>query len=140
MQDFGRLFDGVEDPRASNAIRHDLHEMLMIALPCMICGGQTCTDMELFGRSKETFLRRFMRLGHGIPSHDAFSRLFRFLDPEGLQRALVRLAADWAGRLGPDVIAIDGKALRRSFEDASNRSPLHVVNAFAVGARLTLGP
>ena len=139
MQDFGRLFDGVEDPRASNAIRHDLHEMLMIALLCMICGGQTCTDMELFGRSKETFLRRFMRLDHGIPSHDAFSRLFRFLDPEGLQRELVRLAADWAGRLGPDVIAIDGKALRRSFEDASNRSPLHVVNAFAAGARLTLG-
>ena len=139
MPDFGRLFDGVEDPRASNAIRHDLHEMLMIALLCMICGGQTCTDMELFGRSKETFLRRFMRLDHGIPSHDAFSRLFWFLDPEGLQRALVRLAANWAGRLGPDVIAIDGKALRRSFEDASNRSPLHVVNAFAAGARLTLG-
>ena len=139
MQDFGRLFDGVEDPRASNAIRHDLHEMLMIALLCMICGGQTCTDMELFGRSKETFLRRFMTLDHGIPSHDAFSRLFRFLDPEGLQRALARLAADWEERLGPDVIAIDGKALRRSFEDASNRSPLHVANAFAAGARLTLG-
>ena len=54
MQDFGRIFDGVEDPRTSNATRHDLHEMLMIALLCMICGGQTCTDMELFGRSKES--------------------------------------------------------------------------------------
>ncbi len=105
----------------------------------MVCGGQTCTGMELFGRSKETFLRRFMTLERGIPSHDAFSRLFRFLDPEGLQRALARLAADWTGRLGPDVNAIDGKALRRSFEDASNRSPLHVVNAFAAGARMTHG-
>jgi len=102
----------------------------MIALLCMICGGQTCTDMELFGRSKEAFLRRFMKLAHGIPSHDAFSSLFR---------VLVRLASDWVGRLGPEVIAIDGKALRRSFEDASRRSPLHVVNAFAAGARLTLG-
>lgn len=139
MQDFGRIFDGVEDPRTSNATRHDLHEMLMIALLCMICGGQTCTDMELFGRSKEAFLRRFMKLEHGIPSHDAFSSLFRVLDPECLQRVLVRLASDWVGRLGPDVIAIDGKALRRSFEDASRRSPLHVVNAFAAGARLTLG-
>jgi len=130
MQDFARIFDGVEDPRTSNATRHDLHEMPMIALLCMICGGQTCTDMELFGRSKEAFLRRFMKLAHGIPSHDAFSSLFR---------VLVRLASDWVGRLGPEVIAIDGKALRRSFEDASRRSPLHVVNAFAAGARLTLG-
>ena len=139
MQDFARIFDGVEDPRTSNATRHDLHEMLMIALLCVICGGQTCTDMELFGRSKEQFLRRFMTLEHGIPSHDAFSALFRILDPDCLGRALLRLAADWAERLGPDVIAIDGKTLRRSFEDAAKRTPLHVVNAFATGARLTLG-
>lgn len=139
MQDFARIFDGVKDPRTSNATRHDLHEMLMTALLCVICGGQTCTDMELFGRSKEEFLRRFMRLEHGIPSHDAFSALFRILDPDCLGGALLRLAADWAGRLGPDVIAIDGKTLRRSFEDASKRTPLHLVNAFAAGARLALG-
>lgn len=112
MQDFTRIFDGVEDPRSSNATLHDLHEMLMIALLCMICGGQSCTDMELFGRSKEDFLRRFMTLRHGIPSHDAFSALFRVLDPGCLQRALVRLAADWAGRFGPEVIAIDGTSSR----------------------------
>ena len=139
MQDFARIFEGVEDPRTSNATRHNLHEMLMIGLLCVVCGGQTCTDMALFGHSKEDFLRRFMRLEHGVPSHDAFSALFRFLDPDSLGRALVRLAADWSRRLGPDVIAIDGKTLRRSFEDASSRSPLHVVNAFAAGARLALG-
>jgi len=99
MQDFGRIFDGVEDLRTSNATRHDLHEMLMITLLCMICGGQTCTDMELFGRSKEAFLRRLMKLGQDISS------LFRVLDPECLQRALVCLASDWAGQLGPDVTA-----------------------------------
>lgn len=139
MQDFTRIFNGVEDPRSSNATLHDLHEMLMIALLCMICGGRTCADMELFGRSKEESLRRFMTLGHGIPSHDAFSTLFRVLDPGRLQRALVRLAADWVGRLGPDVTTIDCKGLRQSFEDASARSPLHVVSAFAAGARLLLG-
>ena len=139
MQDFARIFDGVEDPRTSNATRHNLHEMLMIALLCVICGGQTCTDMALFGRSKEQFLRRFMVLGNGIPSHDAFSALFRILDPDCLNRALLRLAKGWSERLDPDVIAIDGKTLRRSFEDAAKRSPLHVVNAFATGARLTLG-
>ena len=92
MQDFGRIFDGVEDPRTSTATRHNLHEMLMIALLCVICGGQTCTDMALFGRSKEQFLRRFMTLENGIPSHDAFSALFRVLDPDCLNRALLRLA------------------------------------------------
>ncbi|MCY3880325.1 MAG: ISAs1 family transposase, partial [Rhodobacteraceae bacterium] len=75
----------------------------------------------------------------GIPSHDAFSALFRIIDPGGLGRVLTRLAEDWSRRLGTDVIAIDGKTLRRSFEDASERVPLHVVSAFAAGARLTLG-
>ncbi|MCY3877546.1 MAG: transposase family protein, partial [Rhodobacteraceae bacterium] len=80
MQDMAWIFEGVEDPRTSNATRHDLHEMLMIALLCVICGGRTCTDMALFGRSKEEFLRRFMKPEHGIPSHDAFSALFRIID------------------------------------------------------------
>ena len=82
----------------------------MIALPCVTCGGQTCIDMEPFGRSKEQFLRRFMTLEHGIPSHGAVSALFGVLDPDCLGRAPLRLAADWAERLGPDLVAIDGKS------------------------------
>ena len=80
-----------------------------------------------------------MTLEHGIPSHDAFSAPFGIPDTDGLGSALLRLATDRAERLGSDVIAIDGKALRRSFEDASKRAPLHVVYAFATGARLKLG-
>ena len=78
-----------------------------------------------------------MTLPNGIPSHDAFSRLFRMLDPVGLQKALLRLAQDWADRLG-EVVAVDGKALRRSFEDAAERSPTHLLQAFASEAKLTL--
>ena len=66
-----------------------------------------------------------MALRHGIPSHDAFSDLSDALDPASLQTALLRLAQDWADALG-DVVAVDGKALRRSFEDAAERSPLHL--------------
>ena len=139
MEEFSYLFEGVDDPRRSNATRHDLHEMLMIALLSALCGGEGCVDMETFGRAKERFLRGFMTLRHGIPSHDAFSNLFNALDPEGLQGMLSRLAGDWAERLGGDVVAIDGKALRRSFADAADRSPLHLVQAFAVDARLVLG-
>ncbi len=139
MQDLKVIFEGVEDPRRSNATRHDLHEMLMIALLCALCGGEGCSDMALFGRCKESFLRRFMKLEHGIPSHDAFSDLFNALDPKGLNAALLRLAGGWAERLGDGVVAIDGKALRRSFADATERSALHLVQAFATGAGVVLG-
>ena len=71
MQDICSFFNGVDDPRRSNARRHDLQEMLTIAFPCFLSGGRNCADMERFGRMKEGFLRRFMALEHGIPSHDA---------------------------------------------------------------------
>lgn len=136
--EFSHIFEGVEDPRRSNATRHDLHEMLMIALLSVLCGGEGCHDMSLFGRSKEKFLRRFMALEHGIPSHDAFSDLFNALDPKSFQPVMQRLLGDFADNLA-GVIAIDGKALRRSFDKASGKSPLHLVQAFAAEARLVLG-
>ncbi len=139
MEEFSSVFEGVTDPRRSNATRHSLHEMLMIALLSTLCGGEGCADMERFGRAKEGFLRRFMELKHGIPSHDAFSDLFNALDPDSLQKVLLRLLEDWAAVLDGDVIAIDGKSLRRSFADAAARSPVHLVQAFAAGTRLVLG-
>ena len=69
MENFSACFGDVVDPRRDNA-RHDLHELLVIALCAMLCGGEDCTDMALFGQAKEDFLRRFLRLRHGIPSHD----------------------------------------------------------------------
>ncbi len=91
MEEFSSVFEGVADPRRSNATRHSLHEMLMIALLSTLCGGEGCADMERFGRAKEGFLRRFMSLKHGIPSHDAFSDLFNAFDSGSLQKVLLRL-------------------------------------------------
>ena len=65
----------LEDPRHGNAERHSLHDILVIALCTILCGGETCTDMALFGHSKRQFLESFLPLRHGIPSHDTFSRL-----------------------------------------------------------------
>lgn len=138
MQQWTQLFEGVQDPRRSNATRHNLHEMLMIGLLSTLCGGQGCVDMERFGRAKEAFLRRFMELKHGIPSHDAFSHLFNALDPKSLHQVILGLLEDWASTLG-ESIAIDGNALRRSFQRAAGRSPLHLVQAFASEAKLMLG-
>ncbi len=73
MLDVFLLFHEVEYPRRSNATRHDLQEMLLIALLSALSGGEGCVDMECFGRAKEGFLRQFLRLEHGIPSHDALT-------------------------------------------------------------------
>ena len=137
MQELLSIFQQVEDPRTGNAKRHDLHEMLVIALLSALTGGRTCVDIEDFGCAAEPWLRTFLKLEHGIPSHDTFSRLFRKLDPAGLQTALLKLAQNWGDELG-DVVAVDGKVLRRSFEKASERSPTHLLQAFAAESKLTL--
>ena len=134
------MFAGVDDPRAENA-RHPLSEILFIALAAAICGAQDCSDMALFGRSKELILRRFLDLPHGVPSHDTFSRVFRALDPEALGAVLARLA-DAFGRAarGPRtrVVAIDGKACRRGFEAGRAHAPPVMVSAWGADLRMTL--
>jgi predicted transposase YbfD/YdcC len=137
MEGFIACFSDLDDPRDDNA-RHDLHEILLIAFCTMLCGGEDCSDMALFGRAKEPFLREFLRLPHGIPSHDTFSRLFRLLDPARFQACFVRFMQGFAATTR-GVVAIDGKTLRRSFDQASGKSPLHLVSAWAAEQRLVLG-
>ena len=142
MEKLRRIFNGVEDPRKSNATRHDFHEMPAVSVLSSLCDGRTCVDMADFAKNNEGFLRRFMRLEHGPPSHDAFSRLLRMPDPVPFAAALARFAADWAKALeaeGVRQIAIDGKALRRTFSKASGLSPLHLAGAFAPESGIVLG-
>ena len=138
MEGFLVCFSGLDDPRTGNACRHDLHELLLIALCTFLCGGETCVDMEEFAEAKEGFLREFMVLAGGLPSHDTFSRLFRALDPaqfrDCFQAFMARFAESCQG-----VVAIDGKVLRRSFDTASTKSPLHMVSAWGCEQRLVLG-
>src|SRR5271166_3691512 len=113
MDGFTACFEGLDDPRTGNAGRHDLLEMLMIALCTMLSGGEDCTDMAEFARAKLGFLRGFLKLEHGAPSHDTFSRLFRLLDPEQFRGCFQRFMARFAEAC-QGVVAIDGKVLRRS--------------------------
>jgi predicted transposase YbfD/YdcC len=137
VEEFARLFEELEDPRQDNA-RHDLHEILIIALCTVLCGGEDCSDMALFGRAKEPFLRQVLRLRHGIPSHDTFSRVFRLLDPDQFHAVFLRFMQRFSETLD-GVVALDGKTLRRSFDRAAGQSPLHLVSAWAVEQRLVLG-
>ena len=140
MKAFKRVFRGLPDPRAGNA-RHDLLEVLFIALTATLCGADSCSEMAEFGQSKEGFLRLFLRLEHGIPSHDTFSRVFRLIQPEAFEQAFRRFISVFAkaNKLAlTGVVAVDGKALRGAFERGRRSTPLHMVNVWAVEARMCL--
>lgn len=140
MQKFKKAFRRLPDPRADNA-RHDLLEVLFIALAATVCGAESCSDMADFGQSKEELLRLFLRLEHGIPSHDTFSRVFRLLKPQAFELAFRRFMAAFAKANGiklTGVVAVDGKALRGAYVRGGKATPLHLVNVFAVDARMAL--
>lgn len=135
---FADCFEDLPDPRTGNATRHDLAEVLTIALTASICGCESCVDYADFAEDREELFRSFLKLENGLPSHDTFSRVFRLLDPEAFSRCFARFLDD-LGAAGQGVLAIDGKTLRRSFDGAAGTSPLHVVTAFACETRMVLG-
>ena len=137
LEQFGSCWEGLEDPRSGNAALHDFHELLMMALCCVLCGGQGAVDMAVFAEAKEPFLRSFLTLANGLPSHDTFSRLFRNLDPDQFRDCFQRFMAQFSEQL-QGVVAIDGKVLRRSFDRASGKSALHMVSAWGAEQRLVL--
>lgn len=140
MGKFKKAFRRLRDPRAANA-RHELWQILFIALAAVLGGAKSCCEMGLFGRSKEDLFREILGLEHGIPSHDTFSRVFRLLDSEAFERAFQRfmVAFAQANRINlSGVVAIDGKALRGAYERGKAATPLHMVNVFATEARMAL--
>jgi len=140
MGKFKKVFRGLVDPRAPNA-QHVFVEVLFIALAAILCGAEGPSDMERFGRSKESLLRQILRLEHGVPSHDSFGRVFQALDPRGFEQAFLRFMAGFAKfnkiKL-TGVLAIDGKALRGAYERGCRTTPLQMVNLWAVEARMSL--
>ncbi len=138
MEKFKDCFADLPDPRAANAM-HDLTEVLFVALAALLCGAEGCVDMADFGRAKEGLLRQVLRLEHGIPSHDTFSRVFRVLRPEAFEAAFRRFMAAFgrASRVR-GVVAIDGKAVKGAYGRGRKTTPLHLVNVWAAEARLAL--
>ena len=140
MRKIRKMFSALPDPRAPNAL-HDLLDVIVIALATVLCGGRGATDMEVFASSKEKLLRQFLRLPHGIPSHDTFSRVLNALDPEAFERAFRSFMAAFAEANGiklTGVVAVDGKAVRGAYERGRSATPLHMVNVFATEARMAL--
>lgn len=133
------FFKELSDPRGRNKI-HRLSDMLAIAICAVICGAEGWVDVALFGKSKRKWFGTFLDLPGGIPSHDTFGRVFARLAPESLERCFVAWMSALVECTGGQLIAIDGKAIRRSFEHAWDRSSMaHLVSAFVGANQLVFG-
>jgi predicted transposase YbfD/YdcC len=132
-------FERVPDPRMKRTRAHPLVNILVIALLAVLCGADSFVAIELFGKSKKDFLKTLLDLSSGVPSHDTFGRVLAALDPEALQTAFREWIASLATVSKGEVVAIDGKTLRRSFRDAGDKAFVHMVSAWATHNRLVLG-
>ncbi len=137
-------FEILEDPRTGHARRHELRDIIVITLCAVICGADNWVEIEEFGKAKEEWFRRFLKLPNGIPSHDTFGRVFRLLDPEQFSACFMDwVRMDWVRSVSElahgEVVAIDGKTLRRCHDRANGRGPLHRVSAWATEHRMVLG-
>lgn len=133
-----RYFDPVTDPRADNA-RHLLCDLLAITLMAVLCRCDDFEEIVAWGKAHEPWLKTFLDLPHGIPSHDTFDRLLRKLDPMELERVFIAFTAAVAQASGGRLIAIDGKTIRRSFDAGGRKAAIHMVSAWCEDSGLVLG-
>ena len=132
------VFVSVTDPRQAGKVEHDLVELLVVAVNAVLVGADTFVEIELWAKEKLDWLRGYLPLAAGIPSHDTFGRLFGLIDPEEFEAAFRRWVGAVLPTLGTEaVVAIDGKTSRRTGKVGA--TPLHLVSAFAAGAGLVLG-
>lgn len=129
-------FRDLPDPRVDRTRDHELGDILVIALCTLLCGGDTFTDMERFGEAKQDWLRTFLRLPAGIPSHDTFNRVFSALNPKAFMECFQRWTQGVRKAIAQEIVALDGKALRRALRE---KSVPYIVSAWAVENGLALG-
>lgn len=131
-------FSRLEDPRRDQGQLHKLIDIVVVAVCAVISGAETWVDIEDFGEDKENWLRSFLDLPNGIPSHDTFVRVFQLLDPEQLQICFQSWINEIQNRLEGEIVAIDGKTLRHSYDHSREKSAVHLLQAWAVQSGLVL--
>lgn len=132
-------FADLPDPRIDRCKRHKLIDIVVIGLCAVICGADGPTDMETFGESKAEWLKQFLELPGGIPSHDTFGRVLSIIAPADFERCLLKWVNQQVKLPGGEIVALDGKTLRGSHDRAKEQDAIEIVSAWAVSARLTLG-
>lgn len=137
---FLKHFEEVDDPRLDNANRrHELGDMLLLTVLAVICGADGWVEIEEFGKAKFDELKRFLALPHGIPSHDTLGDLFARICPEELQEGFLSWINSLVTVSAGEIVAIDGKKLRRSYDTGGSRGAIHMVSAWASSNQVVLG-
>ena len=132
-------FGDLTDPRIDRTKLHKLLDILVIAICALIAGADNWEDVEEFGKARLAWFQTFLELANGIPSHDTFNRVFARLDPEQFQASFLRWMNAVSDVIGGQVIAIDGKVLRRSHDKGIGKAAIDMVSAWASANRLVLG-
>lgn len=131
------ILEEVPDPRVICTVEHELSDLLAIALCTILCGGESFYDMEEFGQVRLPWLKSFLRLRHGAPKHDTYNRVFQALDPEKFSDCLTRWTQSVRAVLGGEVVALDGKSVRRALNQGEDMRV--IVSAWATESGLLLG-
>lgn len=132
-------FSKVPDPRLDRRKKHLLIDIFVIAICGAICGADNWVTIEAFGQAKYDWFKTFLRLPNGIPSHDTFGRVFALLSPVYFQEAFSQWIQAVVQQFQGQVVAVDGKKARRSYDTTSGKGPLYMVNAWATQNRVVLG-
>jgi len=134
----GDHFASLTDPRCANA-RHRLLDILVIAICAVLCGAEGWEDIEEYGQAQAEWFREVLDVPHGIPSHDTFRRVLARLDPDEFTQCFLTWTQALSQRSAGEIVAIDGKTLRRSFDRGASKAAIHMVSAWANTNRLVLG-
>lgn len=133
-----KFFSTVDDPRKYH-IRHKLLDIITIAICAIICGADSWVMVEEYGKSKYEWLKKFLELPEGIPSHDTFGRVFAAIDPKQFNASFSRWSRSISTLINTSHVAIDGKTVRRSHDNAQDKSAIHMLSAWAVENGIVLG-
>lgn len=132
-------FEGLEDPRELGKVQHHLIDIIIIAICAVICGANDWVGVETFGKAKEEWLRSFLELPNGIPSHDTFNKVFNKLSAKNFQECFISWVQSLIELTDGEVVAIDGKRLRHSYDRKSGKGAIHMVSAWASENQMVLG-
>jgi predicted transposase YbfD/YdcC len=133
------FFADMPDPRVERTRLHKLEDILAITICAVICGAEGWTEIELFGRSKHAWLKTFLDLPNGIPSHDTFARVISSIRPDDFEQRFQKWTHAIAEHTDEKIIAVDGKTLRRSFDYANDKAAIHMVSAWACDNKMVFG-
>ncbi len=134
-----KYFGELKDPRIERSKLDKLIDIVTITICAVISGADSWVDIELYGKTKCKWLKKFLELANGIPSHDTFARVFARLDPQQLQQCFLRWIKSISQQFSGEVIAIDGKTLRHSYDSSHDKPAIHMVSAWVSANRLILG-